>query len=230
MEAIYGKKIRAAEALLKTQAEKDQLRKSTEIAYQAKYGRLVQTLGNRNYTLFAVLSNVRNNNGIRPLPFSENGVPEDPSPGVEKNCSLNDSDLHSHTYFTLEDLLAVDPNEIAEDHSEVILFADQYQIYKETGKAPEDAQEYPWDHSEETREVTPEEMTMLLMSNDVKKLAKRRKSKDHDGEMIRMGPYVKVVVPRSYKQIVPMLFEVVVPELQKLGKPDAVRVVIAYDN
>lgn len=223
--AIYGKKTRELEAAAATAEDREKIRSEVEADYAANYGRAIQVLSERNYSMFAVLSNVRNR-GIYPLSFANNGLPNDASERVAKNCS-EDSDLHSHTHFTLADLMAVDPTEIAEANGSVLLFADQYVAYKETGKISDDADDYCYDHHEASRKVTEEEMTMLLMSNDVTKLVEWTTFKGHKR---RRGPHVEVKAPRSYKSIAPQLFNIVIPELQKLGEPDEIRVVIAYDN
>ena len=185
--------------------------------------RIINVLGNRNYTLFAVLADVRND-GIRPL-FAGRGLPNDCSNTTKKEIPL-DSDYHSHTYFTVQELMDVDQNAVAQASGSVILYADQYQAWKETGKVPDDAEDYAYDPSPETREVSEEEMTMLLMANDVKKLAKKTKKGDYEK---RGGPHVRIGTPLTYKQLVPELFRII-PDLQKLGDPEKIRVVIAFDN
>lgn len=70
----------------------------------------------RNYQLFAKLADVRNGSGFagvethRPIePIAEpRGVPEDASKGWRKYVDGWGSDLHSASYFTLTELLAVD--------------------------------------------------------------------------------------------------------------------------
>lgn len=75
-----------------------------------------QPYGNRNYNLFAILANVRNGTafagcktgeGFNPI-SNPKGVPSDAS---EEYASLSeqwDSDGHSHSYFTLRELLDYD--------------------------------------------------------------------------------------------------------------------------
>jgi hypothetical protein len=203
-----------------------QIRKARDEGWKKREqmeSQVAKTLGNRNYTLFAVLADVRND-GIRPL-FAGRGLPNDCSNTTKKEIPL-DSDYHSHTYFTARELIDVDQNAVAQASGSVILYADQYQDWKETGKVPDDAEDYAYDFSPETREVTEEEMTMLLMANDVKVLAKKTKK----GVFVRRGgPHVWIGTPLTYKQLVPELFRII-PDLQKLGDPEKIRVVIAFDN
>jgi hypothetical protein len=140
-----------------------------------------------------------------------------------------DSDYHSHTYFTVQELLDTDWDATGMAACDVILYADQYLAYRETQMAPSEVEEFPWEKDDFTREVTPVEMDLLLMSNDIKTLVKDRRSQGRKFKT-RAGPYVKVTTPLTYRQLVPELLEII-PDLQKLHKdPACVRVVIAYDN
>jgi hypothetical protein len=185
---------------------------------------IINVLGNRDYTMFAVLADVRNN-GIRSL-FANRGMPKDAASKTKKAIPA-DSDYHSHTYFTVQELLNTKWDKVGQSHGVAVLYADQFQSWKETGKVPDDADDYPWDSSDLTRQVSEEEMTMLLMSNEVRRLVKTKKK---GGEIVhRAGPYVQIGSPRTYRQLVPRLISII-PELQKLGDPKKVRVVIAFDN
>jgi hypothetical protein len=71
---------------------------------------------NRNYSLFAILAGVRNGSGFAGtdlgdpvVPISEpRGVPEDVSDEVRKEIEQWDIDGHSHSWFTIGELLAFD--------------------------------------------------------------------------------------------------------------------------
>jgi len=186
--------------------------------------RIINVLGNRDYTLFAVLADVRNNS-IQSL-FANRGLPKDAANRTKKEIEEGDSDYHSHTYFTVKELLDTDWDAVGQRHGVAILFADQFQSWKETGKAPEDSDEYVYDAGSKTRMVTEEEMTMLLLANDVKSLVKKTKKPNYTK---RDGPYVQIESPRTYRQLVPRLISII-PDLQKLGDPEKIRVVIAFDN
>lgn len=74
-------------------------------------------LDNRNYTLFALLADVRNGRGFagvrtgdRITPLSDpRGVPTDASYGWLATVDSWGPDLHSHTWFTLAELLEANP-------------------------------------------------------------------------------------------------------------------------
>ena len=63
--------------------------------------------GGRNYYIFSILADVRNGSGVEPINYPK-GIPDDASTGYLYKCDQWDSDAHSHSYFTLEELLNVD--------------------------------------------------------------------------------------------------------------------------
>ena len=66
--------------------------------------------GNRNYYIFGILADVRNDGGVEPIDYPK-GIPDDASTGYLYKCEQWDSDAHSHSYFTLDELLNVDWSE-----------------------------------------------------------------------------------------------------------------------
>ena len=65
--------------------------------------------GGRNYGLFATLAGVRNYEGYNITPIAEpRGLPEDCSKAINKLD--DDMDFHSFSWFSLEELLAIDWN------------------------------------------------------------------------------------------------------------------------
>lgn len=182
---------------------------------------LIRVFGDRSYRLFATLADVRNHDGITPL-FPDRGLPDDCSPEAQREIGDAGLDLHSHTHFTLRELVDTNWDAIGQEDTEIVLFADQYLTYMGTGELPDDANDWAPIHKD-TGEVSKEEMIILLMANDPKNLVRRSKGD-------RVGPYVKVRLPVPYRLIVPELIQTGIPELLKLGKPDEVRVLIAFDN
>ena len=63
--------------------------------------------GGRNYYLFAILADVRNGSNIEPISYPK-GIPDDASSGYRYMCDRWEGDGHSHSFFTLEELLNVD--------------------------------------------------------------------------------------------------------------------------
>lgn len=192
----------------------------------------MNALSNRNYTLFGILSGVR----WRPVKdlFGHRGMPKDASKATVKE--LVDGDNHSHTYFTLQELLNTDWDAVA-CHEEMAYFADQFVHWKDTGEIPTDLDEATYighrghwhkDLKALHRQVTEEEMTLLLLTAPIKKLVRFRKNKLGGGKE-RVGTYVSILSPRTYRDLVPD-FVNSIEDMKALGPPDRVRVVIAYDN
>lgn len=87
-------------------------RKNTEFSDSAEegttssepeYWRVSAYIG-RNYTLFALLADVRNYDDIEPIDYPR-GVPDDCSKACQKELDAWGVDSHSHSYFTLTELL-----------------------------------------------------------------------------------------------------------------------------
>lgn len=71
--------------------------------------------GGRNYYLFSILADVRNSGEVEPLDYPR-GIPDDASCGYLYKCDQWDSDAHSHSYFTLDELLNVDWSQYDSDY------------------------------------------------------------------------------------------------------------------
>ena len=69
----------------------------------------------RNYYLFSILADVRNGSGVQPINYPK-GIPDDASTGYLYKCEQWDSDSHSHSYFTLDELLNVDWSEYESEY------------------------------------------------------------------------------------------------------------------
>jgi hypothetical protein len=62
----------------------------------------------RSYYLFAILADVRNGSGgIEPIDYPR-GIPDDASSGYKYAVDRWDGDGHSHSYFTLDELINFD--------------------------------------------------------------------------------------------------------------------------
>lgn len=70
---------------------------------------LVGFYDNRNYSLFATLANVRNY-GDTPYICNPRGLPKDVSAEVKEDSDYWDCDGHSHSYFTLRELIEYQKN------------------------------------------------------------------------------------------------------------------------
>lgn len=66
-----------------------------------------EVFGSRSYYLFSILSDVRNRGDVEPI-SEPKGIPNDASSGYLYMVDQWEGDGHSHSYFTLEELLDVD--------------------------------------------------------------------------------------------------------------------------
>jgi hypothetical protein len=74
-----------------------------------------QFYSDRNYYLFSILADVRNDGGVEPIGYTK-GIPDDASSGYLYKCDQWDGDGHSHSFFTLEELLNVDWSEYESEY------------------------------------------------------------------------------------------------------------------
>ena len=74
----------------------------------------------RNYYLFSILADVRNSGDAEPISYPR-GVPKDASSAYSYMVKRWDSDGHSHSYFTLEELLDVDWDQYDKEYLEDFL-------------------------------------------------------------------------------------------------------------
>lgn len=63
----------------------------------------------RNYYLFSILADVRNDGSVKPI-SQERGIPKDASSGYLYMVNRWRGDAHSHSYFTLKELMEIDWN------------------------------------------------------------------------------------------------------------------------
>lgn len=89
----------------------------------------------RNYTLFSLLADVRNNYHIKPI-SKPRGLPDDVDEEIKKKSDEWDCDGHSHSYFTLEELLAVDWD-FTVINNEGLVDEKNYKLFKEIGRPGE---------------------------------------------------------------------------------------------
>lgn len=66
--------------------------------------RLESVYGERNYSLFSILANVRNHDERNQFICEPKGLPEDISEPTKQAAEAWDGDGHSHSYFTLKEL------------------------------------------------------------------------------------------------------------------------------
>ncbi len=75
---------------------------------EPEFKEINEICGNRNYSLFAVLADVRNSNGVKPL-SKPRGLPKDCCETIALEHKSWGSDAHSTSYFTLAELIKALP-------------------------------------------------------------------------------------------------------------------------
>lgn len=88
----------------------------------------------RNYSLFAVLANVRNDDGIIPI-SDPKGLPDQMSDFVRYKAQLWEADGHSHSFFLLKELIDFSWNQ--EFNESGMVSQKQKEAYEKDGKRPE---------------------------------------------------------------------------------------------
>lgn len=90
----------------------------------------------RNYTLFALLAGVRNRErNIKPIKQCPYSIPPDASEGVIKERDYWQGDGHSHSWYTLKELLDYDWSQGYTESG--IVATSVAEEYRKTGKKPE---------------------------------------------------------------------------------------------
>ncbi|MGE3483504.1 MAG: hypothetical protein AB7L09_02110 [Nitrospira sp.] len=206
----------------------------------------LEVLGDRSYVMFAVLADVRNRGSITPL-FAGRGIPDDVSTEIGQIME-EDEDLHSHTFFTLKELQDIDWNAPGA-FEDVAVFADDFLAWQETGEVSKPRVESSYVRSDYYvkrrddsnrhvldgnivdpafhREVSAEEMVLLLMSGDASKLVEK---KINGSGWVKTGPWVEGRTYLSYGELVPRLRGSLRDMARLADDPRNVRVVIAFDN
>jgi hypothetical protein len=192
----------------------------------------VKYLGGRSYNRFAILADVRNNyrEGVVTPLFPGRGMPEDASKDTREELDVTwAGDIHSLTYFTLAELMAVDWDKAGCDTWHVEVFGNDYQYFLEHGKLPPDWRD-EW--GGERKKVSEAEMQLMLIGGVAASTIgpSSNTGKHWAGKTFKHGPVVEIVVQGTYYQLCDSLKDFLIPELQKFGKPEHVRVVMGFDN
>lgn len=159
----------------------------------------------RNYRLFAMLADVRNDYGIVPID-SPRGIPS----GASISPSEWDCDAHSLSWFTTRELLDY-------DWTQVII-----------RRALVDAREYgEWDG-----ESPPSSCHSSASGRSV--VVMDRQEYDGIVERGEVNPnssyHVRIEWTITYEKMAPVFHDFVLPRLASLGDPDDVRIVFWFDN
>ena len=173
----------------------------------------------RNYALFAILANVRNGYGFAGISTGEGfvpismprGLPFDVSPEIRAESDYWGVDGHSHSWLTVQELLAYNWEQEAIRYGVV-----PEKIYEtlESGTAPESFSTAVM--GIDVEKLSPEDMDALIAG-----VYERDEGKHY---------YTHVTWKTPYSWPVRGFLANTLPLLQSLGNPAQVRIVFWFDN
>lgn len=171
----------------------------------------------RNYSLFAILADVRNNYGFVGCDGGEKfniiakpkGLPNNISSNVKRMAESWGSDDHSHSWFTLKELRDFDWEQEATLRGYISLEA--YIKWVRDGKPHLDS---CCGNVSGGKVVKVEESAVGNV----------------DFGMVDVDVYVHVEWKESYRSCCPAFLNKTLPRLEELGKPEDVRIVFWFDN
>jgi len=196
---------------------------------EAKYGKddssgywkkmCVDPYRGRNYDLFAFLANVRNDGLITPL-SEPRGVPKDISD--DGRAFMGDDgesvDGHSHSYFTLKELLEVDWNQKIGQTGWITI--KQYKELK-AGKLPDSWSGGVFGHG--IRHLKPDEADAHI------KAGTEQEGDDKNWQAPR--DYVSATWHNTLKDVCGYFHNNTLPMLKDLGyPPEDIRIIFFFDN
>src|SRR5438309_264300 len=158
----------------------------------------------RNYNLFSILANVRNENSLRYISLPR-GLPSDLSEQVNKRASEDFKYSHDHSYLTLKELLEFDWNKKAFDCG--YLSKEEYK---------------KWDGLTE-----PDDYCKGIGGNvKVVSANKIKNAPSGDGTIY----YTIAKWQQTYADFAEHFYYETIPELKKMGSAENVRIVFYFDS
>ena len=213
----------------------------------------------RNYDLFAMLANVRNGrgfagcdtgNGFIPIAMPK-GLPKDVSPEIKQESDRWNGDGHSHSYFTVQELIDYDWDMVTTNRGWVSM--DDFIIFKAIGKPSSwsggvsggaikhvDEKEMIRAIKEKINPPTRKKIKadLIAIKDSYQLLSAYRRAMIEQyhlsGDILSGGSvpayYTQVEWVEPYRDCAPKFIETTIPTLQKLGEADKVRIVFWFDN
>ncbi len=191
---------------------------------------------NQNYNLFAILANVRNGrgfagrdtgNGFIPIAMPK-GLPDDVSPEINKKSEQYGCDGHSHSYFTLQELLDYDWTQTTKLRGYVgaITYYKWCSWDKGKGESPN---EWCGDVGGGlAQKISEQEMSRKIEEVATKELSRHEAIKAIDAKLPHT--YCLVEWEQPYYKTCRGFWSDTIPKLLRLGKPGEVRIVFWFDN
>lgn len=184
----------------------------------------------RNYQFFAILAGVRNYDDITPID-SPRGVPDNASPEYKEIVQLYNHDGHSHSYFTVAELLAYDWTQ--DFCCSGVVNLKEWTKFKLNGR-PES-----WSRGilgNKVQQLSPEELDNAWSKMKGASLwdlqrdeVVQQRFKDLLGASDK-SIYCSVTWKEHYYDCASSFWSKTIPRLLALGKPEDVRCVFFFDN
>lgn len=191
----------------------------------------------RNYDLFGILANVRNGRGFAGIKTGEGfapmadprGLPEDVSLEIQAISDKWDSDGHSHSYFTVAELIAYDWTQIT-INTGVLGAADfvEWSRWRRRNGEPPDSY---------SGAVSGRSITMLAaadMERRIDELPNEKWHPQHLPALLEQAGLVHAFAQFAweipYYRAAGTWWSDAMPRLFHLGSPEQVRIVFWFDN
>jgi hypothetical protein len=179
--------------------------------------------GERNYSLFAILANVRNGYGFGGVDTGDGfvpidkprGLPHDVTNQIKESSDRWDCDGHNHSWFTLQEILEYDWTRVTKKRGVLTL------------------KEYDhWRRSAKKRGESPESYAAEVWSKDACIVSEHKA--DEILHSISTSNYEKIYVrcewEVAYHKCCYEFWWNTIPRMLALGKPEDVRCVFWFDN
>lgn len=185
----------------------------------------------RDYDLFAMLADVRNGRGFAGCKTGEGfnviakpkGLPTNASLQVVRASNNWGIDGHSHSWLTLDEIKKFDWNQITTHYGHVGIM--EYLRYKKDGKPTS------WSGGVgggSIKIISNEEMDKVIEENQCK--LEDFTSYFDDPYKLDYRPYTVIKWQETYKECCPYFLNTVIPEIEKFGNDEEVRIVFWFDN
>ena len=174
----------------------------------------------RNYGLFAILADVRNGQGFAGIKTGDGfnpiepprGLPVDCSPEVREYSEQWGVDGHSHSWFTVKELMAYDWTQVSQLCG--VVDAKTFEHWDRCKGFEPRPREYSGDvFGGSVRKVTNDQMRLLI---------KQGANTDNT--------YTRVEWAEPYHQVAGRFLSDTLPRLWRVGPADKVRIVFWFDN
>lgn len=194
----------------------------------------------RNYSLFAILADVRNGHGFAGVKTGDGfvpicqpkGLPEDCSPEVKADSDNYGADGHSHSWHTVADIMAYDWTRVAKECGWVqgVAYEEWIRWKKREGESPREYCGDSW--GAKVLKISSAEMDELV-SVAVKTCDEKRlygAAREQEIAKATEHCYTFCEWEQNYYKCAPKFLGETLPQLWRLGKPDDVRIVFWFDN